>query len=188
MAIPQIILPGLSFEATITSGQMTLGTRARRNLRRVRALENPGWCNRILCHTQATLSRIEPNWVIINVMLFCAYIWKISQLFSPTRNWSRKWLRAKPEAAMERLLRLLADDDSLGLPRGQVDDDVRQGEMTWSFGQIMPLLMLMLPAFLLFEFGKAASATRQERSLTNNLKRKTKRRLQMERTLKIRFR
>lgn len=170
-------------------------------------------------------------------MLFCAYIWKISQLFSPTRSWSCKWLRAKPEAAMERLLRLLADDDSLSLPRwatwpvyklmvvcyvvlvvyielaesfmasiifvcltvswgivnifvprGQVDDDVRQGEMTWSFGQIMPLLMLMLPAFLLFEFGKATSATRQERSLTNNLKRKTKRRLQMKRTLKIRFR
>lgn len=163
---------------------------------------------------------IEPNWVISCAMLFGAYVWKISQLFTQTRNWSREWLRAKPEAAIERSLRLLANNNSFGLsrwvtwpayklmvfcyivfvvymelaesfmatiifmcltvpwgvvnifePRAQVHFEVRQGEMTWSFGQIIPWLMLVLTAFSLFESDKTSPDAKSERT-TNTLPKK----------------
>lgn len=51
---------------------------------------------------------IDLNWILSVIMLFSAYVWKLSQLFASSRGWVRKWLRAKPEVAQERLLRRIA--------------------------------------------------------------------------------
>ena len=137
---------------------------------------------------------LDPDRFLTFSMLLCAYIWKLSQLFSSSRGWVRKWLVAKPQAATERLMRrallshrpnwlarpayfLLAQSYivaviyaemaesfaavviylCLALPwgtfciffyrnKGSADgDDVKDGESTLSFGQLVPLFLLVLP-------------------------------------------
>lgn len=48
---------------------------------------------------------IDLNCVMSMIMLVCAYGWKLSQLFASSRGLLRRWLVAKPEAAIERLMR-----------------------------------------------------------------------------------
>lgn len=48
---------------------------------------------------------VNPDWSLTITMLLFAYIWKLSQLFTSSRGWVRKWAVAKPEAAVERLMR-----------------------------------------------------------------------------------
>lgn len=137
------------------------------------------------------------NWVLPVIMLFGAYIWKLSQLFASSRGWVRKWLRAKPEVAQERLLRRIAKSNRnawlkwpayktavvcyvvfvvwaefaesylamlvylcLTLPWGvvnitylwsTVDVKVRSDEAHLSFGQLVPLLLLLLPILYVLE-------------------------------------
>jgi hypothetical protein len=49
-------------------------------------------------------NEIDVNWVISMTMLVSAYGWKLSQLFASSRGLFRRWLVAKPEAAIERLM------------------------------------------------------------------------------------
>ncbi|KAM0714088.1 hypothetical protein Q7P37_011052 [Cladosporium fusiforme] len=48
---------------------------------------------------------IDPEWILSLIMLFFAYAWKLSQLFDLSRRRVRKWMVAKPEAALERSMR-----------------------------------------------------------------------------------
>jgi hypothetical protein len=50
-------------------------------------------------------SYVDPNWVLTMIMLLFAYVWKLSQLFTSSRGFVRRWLVAKPEAAIERIMR-----------------------------------------------------------------------------------
>lgn len=60
---------------------------------------------------------IDDEWKLTLSLLFAAYVWKLCQLFAPSRSLARKWLRAKPEAAIERLLRRLAKKSNNVWPR-----------------------------------------------------------------------
>jgi hypothetical protein len=136
-------------------------------------------------------TKLDPDRMITVLMLLCAYIWKLSQLFSSSKGWVRKWLVAKPQAATERLMRrvLLSHRPNwlvrpaylmltqayivtvvyvemaesfaavimylcMALPwgtfcifyyRNVVPGEVKDGESTLSFGQLVPLLLLILP-------------------------------------------
>lgn len=59
-------------------------------------------------HLDWYMRQSDPNWIISMLMLLLAYAWKLSQLFSSSRGFIRRWLVAKPEAALERLLRRTA--------------------------------------------------------------------------------
>ena len=135
---------------------------------------------------------LDLSWVVSVAMLVSAYIWKLSQLFSSSRGWVRQWLVAKPQAAMERMMRraLLSNRAKwqtrlayyflmylytisvvyaetaesfaaaivylcLALARGaicilwqrnSVPDEVKDGESALTFGQLVPLFFLILPA------------------------------------------
>lgn len=141
---------------------------------------------------------INPDWVLSITMLLIAYIWKLSQLFSSSRGWVRRWFVAKPQAATERLMRraLLSQRSKwltrpayfvlmyfyiigvvhtelaesfaasivylcLALPWGTVCifyyrnhasryEDVRAGESKLTFGQLVPLFLLLLPGLSIF--------------------------------------
>jgi hypothetical protein len=136
-------------------------------------------------------SSLDPDRVISVIMLLGAYIWKLSQLFSSSRGWARRWLVAEPQAAMERLMRRalfshrpdwqirpaylllthsyivavvyaeMAESFAavilylcLALPWGtfcisyyriRASEKVKDGESTLSFGQLVPLFLLVLP-------------------------------------------
>jgi hypothetical protein len=131
------------------------------------------------------------DWALSITMLFVAYVWKLSQLFSSSRGWVRRWLVAEPQAATERLMRraLLSHRSKwltrsayflltychiiavvyteiaesfaaailylcLALPwgaicifvdRNNVTDRIKVGESTLTFGQLVPLFLLVLP-------------------------------------------
>jgi hypothetical protein len=139
----------------------------------------------------AYYSSTDLNWALSITMLLVAYVWKLSQLFSSSRGWVRKYLVAKPQAATERLMRRallshrskwltrpayflltychiiavvyteMADSFAaviiylcLALPWGtlcildkrrHVLDYVRAGESKLTFGQLVPLFLLVLP-------------------------------------------
>jgi hypothetical protein len=140
---------------------------------------------------QSSDINIDPDRVLSVSMLLCAYIWKLSQLFSSSKGWVRKWLVAKPQAATERLMRrvLLSHRPNwlvrpayllltqlyiiaviyaemaesfaavvmylcMALPwgtfctffyRNKGSDEVKDGESKLSFGQLVPLFLLVLP-------------------------------------------
>lgn len=140
---------------------------------------------------------MDPNWVLTMVMLIIAYVWKLSQLFSSSRGWVRKWIVAKPEAALERLMRRAVQSDRprwlrwpaykiaticyvifiayagvaesfaasiiylcITFPYGvaiivrlrdDMDDEVIAGEKRLTFGQLVPLFLLVIPILLVFE-------------------------------------
>ena len=142
--------------------------------------------------------QVNPDWVVTVGMLLFAYLWKLSQLFVSSRGLVRRWLVAKPEAAIERLLRRAVRSHRprwltwpiskmlticlitfvayaefaesfiatiiylcLALAYGLVlvvtqrgaslSDDVIAGERRLTFGQLVPLLLLILPILLIFE-------------------------------------
>lgn len=138
------------------------------------------------------LSMVDPNWVLTMVMLLFAYVWKLSQLFESSRGFVRRWLLAKPEAAIERLMRKAALSHRSGrlrwltaiyihlvtyaesaesfaasivylclaLPYGitlivgsrlSVDEEVIVGEQRLTFGQLVPLFLLILPILQVLE-------------------------------------
>jgi hypothetical protein len=136
-------------------------------------------------------SSTDPNWALSVTMLLVAYVWKLSQLFSSSRGWVRRYFVANPQAATERLMRRallshrskwltrpayflltychiiavvyteMADSFAavimylcLALPWGtlcilderrHVPDYVRAGESRLTFGQLVPLFLLVLP-------------------------------------------
>jgi hypothetical protein len=136
-------------------------------------------------------------------MLLSAYVWKLSQLFAWSRGLVRQWLVAKPEAAIERLMRRAALSHRpwrqwwltafyihfvtyaefaesfaasivylcLALPygtsliistRSSMDNEVIAGEQRLTFGQLVPLFLLILPILQVLELSLgmcAASAT-----------------------------
>jgi hypothetical protein len=140
---------------------------------------------------------LDANWVLSVVLLLFSYAWKLSQLFASSRGLVRRWLVARPEAAMERLMRRAVKSDRskwlkwlvyklstvcymtfvaiaesaesffvtilylcMTLPYGivaifntrwTVDDDVITGERRITFGQLVPLFLLVLPILLVFE-------------------------------------
>lgn len=140
----------------------------------------------------AEATALNPDRIISVIMLCGAFIWKMSQLFSSSRGWVRRWLVAEPQAATERLMRrvLLSHRPErftrpayllltffhiiaavypdmtesfaavivylcIALPwgtlcifrdRSGVYDDVKAGEATLTFGQLVPLFLLVLPA------------------------------------------
>jgi hypothetical protein len=131
------------------------------------------------------------NWALSVTMLLVAYVWKLSQLFSSSRGWVRRWLVAEPQAATERLMRraLLSHRSKwLTLPayflltychiiaivytemaesfaaaimylclallwgvvciisvRRDLPDTIKDDESTLTFGQLVPLFLLVLP-------------------------------------------
>lgn len=142
----------------------------------------------------------DPNWVFSMATVLFAYVWKLSQLFASSRGLVRRWLVAKPEAMMERLMRHVATSDwprwvswptnrflvlcyitfvayaelaesfvasiiyiGLVLPYGistvvntrlwygsyQTNDESE--EMRLTFGQLVPLFMLVLPILSIIE-------------------------------------
>jgi hypothetical protein len=139
----------------------------------------------------------DPDWIITMTMLTFAYVWKLSQLFETSRGLVRLWLVAKPEAAIERLMRRAVMSHwskwlmwpaykalticyislvayagfaesfvasivylCLALPygitaivvtRSSMGDDVIAGERRLTFGQLVPLFLLILPVMLVFE-------------------------------------
>jgi hypothetical protein len=138
------------------------------------------------------LAYVDPNWVLTVVMLLLAYVWKLSQLFESSRGFVRRWLVAKPEAAIERLMRKAALSHRSGrlrwltaiyihfvtyaefaesfaasiiylclaLPYGitliignrlSMDDEVIAGEQSLTFGQLVPLFLLVLPILQVLE-------------------------------------
>jgi hypothetical protein len=145
----------------------------------------------------ARVTPIDSNWTITVIMLLIAYIWKLSQLFASSRGSVRRWLVAKPTAAMERCMRRVALNQSpgwlrrvthrtlvvfylvfvtytefaesfaasviylcLALPygmtlvlsnRSSVDHGVTTGELRLTFGQLVPLFLLVLPILQVFE-------------------------------------
>jgi hypothetical protein len=144
---------------------------------------------------------LDPNWALSVTMLLVAYVWKISQLFSSSRGWVRRWLVAEPQAATERLMRrLVLNHRSKWLTRPAyfslthcyiivvvftemaecfaavlmylclallwgavcifnarkyIPADVKDGESRLTFGQLVPLFLLVLPG--LSTFGLFAS-------------------------------
>lgn len=140
---------------------------------------------------------VDADWVVSLVLLLGAYCWKLCQLFTGSRGWVRKWARAKPEAATERLLRRLAYRShphvlvqiahrtitvfyivfvayaeiaesfmatiiylSIALSwgalkifyiRARVTQEVRNGETRMTFGQLIPVFLLVLPILAMFE-------------------------------------
>ena len=146
---------------------------------------------------------VGPNWVLTVVMLLLAYVWKLSQLFESSRGFVRRWLVAKPEAAIERLMRTAALGHRSGrlrwltviyihfvtyaevaesfaasiiylclaLPYGitliignrlSMDDEVIADEQKLTFGQLVPLFLLVLPILQVLELSLGmcgASAT-----------------------------
>lgn len=151
------------------------------------------WGSRSLNFRQELLNYkfVNPEWTFSITTLLVAYVWKLSQLFSSSRGWVRRWLVARPQAATERLMRRallsrrskwltrpaffllaychiiavvcieMADSFAavlmylfLVLPwgafcildaRNQLDDDVKAGESKLTFGQLVPLFLLVLP-------------------------------------------
>lgn len=140
----------------------------------------------------------EPDWIITIIMLLFAYVWKLSQLFASSRGWVRRWMVAKPQAALERSMRRAAVCRrpgwlrrpilrilvvcylsfvtyaefpqsfvasiiylALALPYGitliagmrhsLVSDDVRAGEQKLTFGQLVPLFLLVIPILQVVE-------------------------------------
>jgi len=149
-------------------------------------------------HPAGRLSiEVDANWLLSSIMLVLAYVWKLSQLFASSSGLVRRWLVAKPEAAMERLLRRvtlsrrsvwitwpvrnlvtisyisyvayaeLAESFLasilylfLALPYGitsimrtrfQLDGHFPDGGKSVTFGQLVPLFMLLLPFLSVFE-------------------------------------
>lgn len=146
---------------------------------------------------RSTRSRIDPNWVLTMVMLIFAYVWKLSQLFASSRGWVRTWIVAKPEAALERLMRrAVKSHRSIWLRwpaykiaticymifiayagvaesfaasiiylcitfpygvviivrvRSSMDDEFIASEQRLTFGQLVPLFLLIIPVLLVFE-------------------------------------
>lgn len=149
------------------------------------------------------LSHVDQSWVLTVVMLLLAYVWKLSQLLTSSRGFVRRWLVAKPEAAIERLMRKatlshrsgrlrwltaiyihfvtyaeFAESfaasmlySCLALPygitliigrRSSMDDEVIAGEQRPTFGQLVPLFLLVLPILQVLELSlgvRGASAT-----------------------------
>ena len=147
--------------------------------------------------TKQSFRGYDPSWCITLVMLLFAYAWKLSQLFDPSRSWIRKWLVAKPQAAIERsmrrsilsrrprwltwlayrlltvyyltlvvyaefaesfaasivflLLSLPYGITSIIMTRKYVSPDVISGESSLTFGQLVPLLLLILPVMAALE-------------------------------------
>lgn len=138
------------------------------------------------------MSSVDPNWVLTIVMLLFAYVWKLSQLFASSRGFVRRWLVARPEAAIERLMRRAALSHRSGclrlltafyihfvtyaesaesfaasivylclaLPYGitliigtrlSMHDEVIAGERRLTFGQLVPLFLLILPILQVLE-------------------------------------
>lgn len=58
------------------------------------------------------LENINFSCLLSLVMLFGTYVWKLLQLFASSDGWVRKYIRAKPEAALERAMRWLARPDA----------------------------------------------------------------------------
>jgi hypothetical protein len=154
------------------------------------------WTSTFLHPTGETVA-LDSNWTISLVMLLFTYAWKLSQLFASSRGFVRQWLVAKPEAAMERLMRRTVESDRsawlrwpvykvltlcyitlvayaefaesfvvsilyicITLPYGiaaiintrwAVSEDVIVGERRLTFGQLVPLFLLVLPMLLVFE-------------------------------------
>lgn len=143
---------------------------------------------------------VDPNWVITMVMLLFAYVWKLSQLFASSRGFVRRWLVAKPEATIERLMRRAALSHRSGwlrfltafyihfvtyaefaesfaasivylclaLPYGitlivgtrlSMDDEVIAGEKRLTFGQLVPLFLLILPILQVVELSLGTCST-----------------------------
>jgi len=146
---------------------------------------------------RAFTSSPDPNWILTLVMLWFAYVWKLSQLFASSRDLARQWLVARPEAAIERFMRRAVSTRRskwfkwpaykiltlcyisfvawaefaesfvasiiylcMALPygitaimksRSTADDEVIAGERTLTFGQLVPLFLLVLPILLVFE-------------------------------------
>ena len=79
-------------------------------LRYVKSSERNGFRVPIRCFWSGSgpsygYNEVDPDWVLSIVMLFGAYIWKLSQLFTTSRSSVRKWAVAKPQVVMERLMR-----------------------------------------------------------------------------------
>ena len=152
-------------------------------------------------HETSFEASLDPNWALSVTMLLVAYVWKISQLFSSSRGWVRRWLVAEPQAATERLMRRLVLNHRpkwLTRPayfslthcyiiavvftemaecfvavlmylclallwgavcifnaRKYIPADVKDGESRLTFGQLVPLFLLVLPG--LSTFGLFAS-------------------------------
>lgn len=146
-----------------------------------------------LAHTQP----VDVNWITTIVMLLFAYAWKLSQLFASSRGLVRRWLVAKPEAAIERLMRRVVRNRRskwlrwpaykmlticyitfvawaefaesfvasivylcLAFPYGVAAvvnirwvarDDFIAGEKRLTFGQLVPLFLLVIPVLQVFE-------------------------------------
>lgn len=147
--------------------------------------------------TKQSFRGFDPSWCITLVMLLFAYAWKLSQLFEPSRSWVRKWLVAKPQAGIERLMRraivsrrprwltwlayklvavyyltfviyaefaesfaasilflllsLPYGITSIFVTRKYASPDVTSGESSLTFGQLVPLLLLILPVMAALE-------------------------------------
>lgn len=148
---------------------------------------------------------IDPNWIVTVIMLLAAYVWKLSQLFASSRGFVRRWMVAKPEAAIERVMRrtvlsrrsvwlrwpvfkLLtvlyinfvtfaecAESFAasiiylcLSLPYGitfvigtrlTMYEDTNAGEQRLTFGQLVPLFLLILPILLVLELSLGTCTT-----------------------------
>ena len=173
---------------------------------RLKSLYLPAKC----CWTQSRSLGLEatwfgvfdPSWAITLATLLFAYAWKLSQLFQQSRSWVRKWFVAKPQAAIERLMRrailsgrprwltwpayklltiayltlvayaefaesfaasivflLLAlpyGITSIVVTRNNVSSDVISGENSLTFGQLVPLLLLILPIMAALELSQVS--------------------------------
>lgn len=146
-------------------------------------------------------SAFDESAIITSIFLALTYIWKVSQLFQPSRKWTRLWGRAFTEAFLEGVARrklqhpitnkwlrgpswtlyklvtrvyiihvLMAElfdcfmATVLGLatilawgtikiigPSSRVDVDVQTWEHEMGFGQILPMLLLLQPAFTMLQ-------------------------------------
>lgn len=148
--------------------------------------------------TRPFLGNLNFSWLLSLLMLFGTYVWKLLQLFSSSDGWVRKYIRAKPEATMERTMRRLARPDAravwlrwparklvtvvyvifvssaevaesfvaclmylaFALPWGilnlfhnhaKIGHETRHGEAILTFGQLIPLFLLVLPLLELIE-------------------------------------
>lgn len=166
----------------------------------------PAKCFWTSLHAPQHQIHIGEDWIILVGMLTFAYLWKLSQLFVTSKEWVRRWLIAKPEATMERLLRrtalshrsrwltwpvsrilticyiafvayaefaesfvatiiylCLAFTYGLGLiithRINPLTENVVAVERRLTFGQLVPLFLLMLPILLIFELSAGKSAT-----------------------------
>ncbi|GAB7334996.1 hypothetical protein MBLNU13_g06862t2 [Cladosporium sp. NU13] len=106
------------------------------------------------------LSHVVQSWVLTVVMLLLAYVWKLSQLFESSRGFVRRWLVAKPGAAIERLMRKAALSHRYGRLRWLTAINIHfvtYAEFAESFAASILYLCLALPYGITLIIGRRSS-------------------------------